>query len=61
MSLYYKTNNNIMFRTLAIFVLGVYVGQEYGDVIPNVKSKTEEFYDKFTETEFYKKLKSDLK
>jgi hypothetical protein len=50
-----------MFRTLAIFVLGVYVGQEYGDVIPNVKSKTEEFYDKFTETEFYKKLKSDLK
>lgn len=50
-----------MLRTLAVFMLGVYVGQEYGSVIPNVKSKSEEFYDKFTETEFYKKLKSDFK
>lgn len=50
-----------MFRTLAIFIFGVYVGQEYGNVIPNVKLKSEEFYDKFTETEFYKKIKSDFK
>ena len=41
-----------MFRTLVIFIMGVYV-----DVIPNVKLKSEEFYNKFTETEFYKKLK----
>lgn len=50
-----------MFRTLAIFIMGVYVGQEYNNVIPNVKLKSEEFYDKFTETEFYKKIKSQLK
>ena len=49
-----------MFRTLVIFRMGVYVGQEYGNVIPNVKLKGEEIYDKFKETDFYKKLKSDF-
>ena len=50
-----------MFRTIAVFILGVYVGQEYGNVIPNVKIKSEELLDNFLETDFYKKLKEDLK
>jgi hypothetical protein len=49
-----------MFRTLAIFIMGVYVGQEC-DMIPNLKLKGDEFGEKFTETEFYKKIKSYFK
>lgn len=50
-----------MFRTIAVFILGVYVGQEYGNLIPNVKVKGEEFYDNLLETEFYKKISEDFK
>lgn len=50
-----------MFRTIAVFILGVYVGQEYGNLIPNVKMKGEEFYENLLETDFYKKIIDDLK
>lgn len=50
-----------MFRTIAVFILGVYVGQEYGNVIPNVKSKGSEMFDEFSQTNFYKKLSEDFK
>jgi len=50
-----------MFRTIAVFILGVYIGQEYGNVIPNVKIKGNEMFEEFTHTNFYKKLSEDFK
>jgi hypothetical protein len=42
-------------------MLGVYVGQEYGDSIPSVKVKTYEMIDKFRTTDLYKKICEDIK
>lgn len=50
-----------MIRSLVAFVLGVYVGQEYGNIIPNVKNKTYELLEDFKKTEFYKDVYSDIK
>lgn len=46
---------------LGAFLLGVYVGQEYGKQIPNVKDKTIELYSEFQQTELYKSLNEKLK
>lgn len=43
------------------FLTGVYIGQEYGKTIPNVKLYTLELYNQFKNSEFYKKLNEDLK
>jgi len=58
---YYIKDNVIMIRTLCVFIFGVYVGQEYGNLIPNVKSKTYEVFENFKTTELYKKINEDLK
>ena len=50
-----------MIRTLCIFLFGIYIGQEYGNLIPNVKSKTYEAYNNFKTTDLYKKINEDLK
>ena len=50
-----------MIRTLCVFIFGVYVGQEYGNLIPNVKNKTCEVFENFKTTDLYKKVNEDLK
>lgn len=40
---------------------GVFVGQEYGNTVPNVKRKTLELYEYMKNTELYKKVNDDLK
>jgi hypothetical protein len=49
-----------MFRSLIIFTLGVYIGQEYGNTIPSVRLKSYEMYESFKNTDFYKKIRDDL-
>ena len=49
-----------MFRTLIVFIAGVYIGQEYTDSIPSVKVKSYEIYESLKSTEFYKKIRDDL-
>jgi hypothetical protein len=53
--------NYIMMRILIVFIAGVYIGQEYGNTIPNVKIKSYELYESFKRTEFYKKISEDFK
>ena len=48
-----------MIKYTVVFFLGVYVGQEY-KAIPNVRMKAVEYYNQFTTTEFYKKIKEDF-
>lgn len=50
-----------MLRSLTIFLLGVYVGQEYSDTIPNVKTKVYEVLEEFKKTELYKKMSEEIK
>ena len=47
-------------KNIIIFLFGVYIGQEFGETIPNVKKKSVEMYDNFIKTDFYKKLKEDM-
>lgn len=49
-----------LFKYTLTFLVGVYVGQEFGNTIPNVKSYSLELYDTFKQTEFYKKISSDI-
>lgn len=49
-----------MLRTLIVFVLGVYIGQEYGNTIPSVKLKSYEMYESLKSTDLYKKIRDDL-
>jgi hypothetical protein len=49
-----------MFRSLFIFAVGVYIGQEYGTLIPSVKLKTYEVFDNVRKTELYKKMCEDM-
>lgn len=42
------------------FLLGVYVGQQYGNALPNLKKKYEEIYENFKQSEFYKKINEDI-
>jgi len=50
-----------MLRLLGAFFLGVYVGQEYGKQIPNVKNTSLELYGEFQKTELYQSLDEKLK
>lgn len=50
-----------MMRSLFAFIVGVYVGQEYGNLIPNVRKKTLEMFEEFKYTDFYKKLSEEIK
>ena len=50
-----------MFRTLIVFTFGVFLTQEYGDVIPNVKMETLKFYHQMIKSEFYNKLNENFK
>ena len=43
------------------FLAGVYIGQEYGKTIPNVKDYSKELYSSFLNTEFYKRISDDWK
>jgi hypothetical protein len=42
-----------MFQSIVSFLFGVYIGQEFGNNIPNVKNKTIEILKEFEKTEFY--------
>ena len=42
-----------MFQSIVSFLFGVYIGQEFGNNIPNVKNKTIEVFKEFEKTEFY--------
>lgn len=50
-----------MLRTMLVFLVGVYVGQEYGNEIPSVKKYTYEAIDRFKGTDLYKKICEDIK
>jgi len=50
-----------MLRTVFVFLVGVYIGQEYGNEIPSVKKYTNSMIDKFRTTDLYKKVCEDLK
>jgi hypothetical protein len=50
-----------MLRITAMFLLGVYVGQEYGNNIPNINKKSLEIIELFRHTEIYGMLSRDLK
>lgn len=45
-----------MLKILGSFLFGVYIGQEYGRMIPSVKIITKELYEDFCNTELYKSL-----
>lgn len=49
-----------MIRIIGVFLLGVYIGQEYGKDIPNVNKKTLEIMQLFRNTEIYGMLSRDL-
>lgn len=51
---------NLIKHTIT-FLFGIYIGQEYGKYIPNVKNKTVEYFTEFKKTEFYKKIREDFK
>lgn len=50
-----------MIKYTIVLLTGIYIGQEYGNNIPNVKEYTIKTYNDFTKTEFYKKIKEDFK
>lgn len=50
-----------MIKYIGIFVLGVYIGQEYGSNIPNVNEKVKELSMILKNTEIYNILSRDLK
>jgi len=37
-------------------IFGVYIGQEYGNQIPNVKTQVNKYYEEFQKSELYKNL-----
>lgn len=49
-----------MIRIIGVFLLGVYIGQEYGNKIPNVSKKSLEIFELFKNTEIYGILSRDL-
>lgn len=49
-----------MIRITFVFLLGVYIGQEYGNNIPNVGKKSLEIFELFKNTEIYGILSRDL-
>lgn len=49
-----------MIRTVFVFLIGVYIGQEYGNEIPSVKLHTYEVIDRFKSTDLYKKIMDDI-
>ena len=50
-----------MMRITFAFLLGVYIGQEYGNDIPSVNKKTLEIIQIFRNTEIYGMLSRDIK
>jgi hypothetical protein len=42
-----------MFQNIISFLFGVYIGQEFGNHIPNVKNKSVELFREFQKTNFY--------
>jgi uncharacterized membrane-anchored protein YhcB (DUF1043 family) len=48
-------------RLLIAFVVGIYVGQEYGRLLPNVRNKTMEIFEELKNTDLYKKVREDVK
>lgn len=49
-----------MLKYSIAFLLGVYVGQQYGTALPNLKKKSEEIYENFKKSDFYKKVNDDI-
>jgi hypothetical protein len=49
-----------MIKYIGVFLLGVYIGQEYGNDIPNVNKKAKELTVILKNTEIYNMLSRDL-
>jgi hypothetical protein len=45
-----------MIKYIVSFVFGVYIGQEYGSLVPNVKNRTIEALKQIKESDFYKEV-----
>ena len=45
-----------MLKILIALVTGIYIGQEYSVLIPNVKNETVKKYEEFKNSDLYKKL-----
>jgi hypothetical protein len=45
-----------LFKYTLTFLVGVYVGQEFGNTIPNVKT----YIYTFKQTDFYKKISNEI-
>lgn len=41
---------------VGFLVFGIYLGQEYGNHIPNVKIQMNKYFDEFQKSDFYKNL-----
>lgn len=50
-----------MIRIVGVFLLGVYIGQEYGTNIPNINKKSIEIIEVLKQTEIYGMLSRDIK
>jgi hypothetical protein len=49
-----------MFKSLLAFTFGLFLGQEFGSVLPNVKNEGIILYNQILRSEFYKKLRNDF-
>ena len=49
-----------MFRTFIVFTIGLFLGQEYGEFLPNVKTEGLHFFNQILKSDFYKRLKEDF-
>ena len=49
-----------MFRTLIVFTFGIFIGQEYNEVLPNVKIEGLNMFHKIITSDFYKRIKNDF-
>jgi hypothetical protein len=50
-----------MFKSLLAFTFGLFLGQEYGSVLPNVKNEGLILYNNILKSDFYKRLKDEYK
>ena len=49
-----------MCKTTLIFLLGIYIGQEFGETLPNIQTESFKIYYIFTKSDFYNKLRNDF-
>lgn len=46
-----------MLYDLFILLLGIAIGQEYNESLPNIKNSSLKMYNNFIKSDFYKKIK----